>query len=48
MRRFKRVIDNTNDNTRKNNDPKKQIAMYALNKIILTNVINIPHICLLH
>jgi hypothetical protein len=37
MRRFrndKRITDNTNDNTRKNNDLKKQIAMYALNKII--------------
>jgi hypothetical protein len=37
MRSFKnvkRAIDNKNDNTHKNNDPKKQIAMYALNKTI--------------
>jgi hypothetical protein len=37
MRRFrndKRITDITYDNTRKNNDPKKQIAIYALNKII--------------
>jgi hypothetical protein len=33
-RNDKRITDNTNDNTRKNNDPKKQIAIYALNKII--------------
>jgi hypothetical protein len=45
MRRFrndKRITDNTG----KNNDPKKQIAMYALDKIIKLNVINIPLIYL--
>jgi hypothetical protein len=37
MRRFKnnkRVTDNTNDDTPKNNDPKKLIAIYSLKKTI--------------
>jgi hypothetical protein len=36
MRRFRNDKRNKIDdkNTRKNNDPKKQIALYALNKII--------------
>jgi hypothetical protein len=40
MRRFKRVTDDNNNH--KNNDPKKQIAMYALNNIIKYKCNNYP------